>query len=701
MLISELKGLVPNEFLEACKERGIETLTPPQQLALASGLLKRNNIVVASATASGKTLIAEIAMVNSIIRDRKKAVYVAPLRALVSEKFEEFKKLYPYLKIAISIGELDSLDKWLDEYDIILVSTEKLDSLIRHGSTLVDGVGCFVFDEIHMLGDVSRGSVLEILITRLKRMAPEAQIVALSATIGNANEIAGWLNAALVESDYRPVDLKKGIILDGIVYYKDNEEELLGSSKIPEIRIAEDTIERGKQLIIFYTTKRNAEAGAERISKIIEKYAKSNQVKLLEIGGKIKNILDKPTSQCEKLANVVERGVAFHHSGLVNEQRKIVEDMFKEGYIKAVCSTTTLSLGINMPANTVVVRDTSRYSELGGGEKLSMNEVTQLFGRAGRPKYDKEGRALLVARSKGEIIDLYSRYINAKLEPINSTLGMLPILRTHILAFIATQFLSSKEAILNFFSESFYGYQYNSINEIRDITDNILNEFLNWGFVEKKGSIYCATRLGKRVSELYIDPLSAKWIVSMLQKKRDNMANLFMITNSIEIRPYVKETDKAVEMFNRYKSFIDEWLEEEMNSVGFYDPLKAMSTACMLNDWANEKSEQEIVEKYSTTPGVLRTKLVNADWLIYAASELAKIMHIHNMDLIELRLRLKYGIKEELLDLVRLEQVGRVRARLMYNNGIKSISDLKKENAKKTVEKLLGKEITEKIFSQI
>jgi len=591
---------------------------------------------------------------------------------------------------------------WLEKYDIIFVSTEKLDSLIRHGAGWINDVGCFVFDEIHMIGDTSRGSVLEILITRLKRAVPNAQIVALSATIGNAKEIAEWLGARLVESSYRPVELKKGIVLDGKVYYRDEEEELLGNSKIPEVRIVEDTLERGKQLILFYSTKRNAEAGAERLAKIVERYIKEDEKKeLSEVAKRAKSVLGRPTSQCEKLAKGIENGVAFHHSGLVNEQRKIVEDSFRNGLIKVVCSTTTLSLGINMPAHTVVVRDTSRYSEMEGGEKLSVNEVTQLFGRAGRPKYDKEGRALLIAKSKAEILDLYMRYIDAELEPINSTLGMLPILRTHILAFIATEFLRSKEAITDFFGDSFYGYQYGNIHEISDIIDEIINELLDWRFIEKKGSLYNATKIGKRISELYIDPLSAKWIVDTLPKKRDTIGNLFMITNSIEMRPYVKVVDDAEEGFFRYREFIDEWLEGEMSEFMLYDPLKALSTAYMLNDWINEKSEQEIIEKYSTTPGALYTKLTNADWLIYAASELAKIMHIPNIDLIMLRLRLKYGIKEELLDLVRLEQVGRVRARLMYNNGIKSVADLKKEGASRIVEKLFGKEIAEKIMSQV
>jgi helicase len=700
MLVSELKGIAPNEFLDSCKERGITSLTPPQELALAAGLLKKRSLVVASPTASGKTLIAEIAMINSVIREQKKAIYVAPLRALVSEKYDEFKSAYPYLKIAISIGELDFLDPWLPKYDIILVSTEKLDSLIRHGASWINDVGCVVFDEIHMLGDASRGSVLEILATKLRRLINSAQIIALSATIGNAKEIAEWLGAGLVESDYRPVKLEKGIVLNDKVYYRDNEEMLLGGSKIPEIRVVEDTIERGKQIIVFYATKRNAEAGAEKIARIVERYVKSD-AELAEIAKNIKGVLSRPTSQCEKLAKLIEKGVAFHHSGLVNEQRKIVEDSFRSGKIKVVCSTTTLSLGINMPAHTVLVRDTSRYSEMNGAEKLSVNEMTQLFGRAGRPKYDKEGRALLISKSKSEVIDFYNRYMAAEPEPIDSTLGMLPVLRSHILAFIATEFLRSREAMSGFFSETFYGYQYASMNEINEVISDILDEFVSWSFIEKSKSIYNANRLGKRVSELYIDPLSAKWILDTLPKERDTIANLFMITNAIEMRPYVKAVEDAEEMFYAYKGFIDSWLEGAMNEVGLYDPLRALSTALMLNDWINERSEQEIVEKYSTTPGALHSKLANADWLAYATTELAKIVHVPTIKLIELRLRLRYGIREELLDLVRLEQVGRVRARLMYNNGIKSVADLKKEGSNRIVVGLFGKEVAEKILSQV
>jgi len=702
MEIASLKGKIPNEVIESIVSRGISRLTPPQEIAVSRGLLSGKSMVVASPTASGKTLIAEIAMLNAVFA-RKKAVYIAPMRALVSEKYEEFKNAYPYLKIAMSIGDLDSLDAWLSGYDIIMVSTEKFDSLIRHGIGWLADIGCIVLDEVHMLGDPERGTLLEVLITKLKRTCKDAQFIALSATIGNANEIAEWLKAELVESNYRPIELKKGIVAGNRVFYIDGDEELAGSSKIPEARIAEDVLVKGKQLLVFYSTKRNAEAGAERLSHIVENFVQDKKDELSAVADEIEGALSRPTEQCKRLAKCVRSGVAFHHSGLVNVQRHAVEEAFKGNSIKVICSTTTLGLGVNLPAHTVLVRDTSRYSEGYGSVKMSVNEVTQLFGRAGRPKYDKEGRALLLAKSKEEVRDLYERYMNSALEPIESSLGIMPLLRSHILALIATKFLRSKEGITTFFGETFYGYQYSSMSDIESIIESSLNEFLAWGFVEKIGSTYSATRMGERVSELYIDPLSAKWIIDKMAEKRDTLANLFMITNTKEMQPYVRVTESAEDNFFAYVHMIDSSpgpgsIEDQ--GLGYYDPLKPFSTAMMLNEWIEEKGEGEIVKKYGTTPGALFSKITNADWLLYAAAELGRIMHVPTRDIVELRVRMRYGIKEELLDLIRLEQVGRVRARLLFNAGIRSVADIRKKESQELIRKMFTKDLAEKIISQ-
>lgn len=703
MNIHDLKGKLPNEIIESIASRGIGELTPPQEKAFKKGLLENKNLVIASPTASGKTLVAEIACINSILSKGRKAIYIAPMRALATEKYNEFKEAYPYISTAISIGDLDSNDPWLKEYKMLFFSTEKFDSLLRHGIDWLQSIGCIVFDEVHMLGDISRGPTLELLMTKLSIMC-EAQVIALSATIGNPEEIAKWSRAELIESDYRPVKLLKGVLHGENAYYnyekETKEQELLGSNKIPEIRLVQDTLEQNKQILVFYSTKRNTETGATRIAQYIKsRLSRENIAELEGISSEVLNALDRPTEQCIKLSNLVSSGVAFHHSGLLNKQRALIENAFKNNKIKAICATTTLGYGVNLPAHTVLIRDVTRFED-GYSERLGINEITQLFGRAGRPKYDKEGRAMVLASTKDKVKEL-GKYIETNPESIDSALGVAPVLRTHILAFVAENFLNDEKAMQKFMSKSFYSFQYGNQRHINNIIDDVLSELHEWEFIEIDRKSYRATKLGKRVSELYIDPLSAKWIVDSLSNELDIIGILYMISNTLEMRPHVKATQEAEEAYAAYQHMT----HSSTTSGNYYRlnneyyPVRAFSTALMLNDWMNEKKEPEIVSKYSSTPGALYAKLTNADWLIYASAEIARILKKSQHKLIETRVRLRYGIKDELLDLVRLEQIGRIRARTLYINGIQKVSDILKNREK--VNALLGNEIAERIFKQL
>ena len=693
----ELKGKVPDEILESALTRKIKVLTPPQEEAVDNGLLSGRNLVVASPTASGKTFIAELAMLKSVIWDRKKAVYIAPMRALVSEKYNEIKECYPYIKSAVSIGDLDSLDKWLEVYDIVFVSTEKLDSLLRHGIGWIGQVGCFVFDEIHVIDDVSRGPTLEILLAKLRRMVPSAQFIALSATIGNPEELAEWIDAGLVKSEYRPVPLRRGIVVRGSILYEEGKESMHANGRVAELAVVEDVLEIGKQMLVFYSSRRNAEAGAEKIGELVYgRLGEAEKKKLDALADEILNVLDRPTAQCEKLARHARKGVAFHHGGLVNKQRNIIEDAFRGGLIRVICATTTLAYGVNLPAHTVVVRDISRYSGTGGSQRLGINEVLQIFGRAGRPRYDSEGRALMISKGEGEAEALFSRYMRSRPDDISSKLGVLPVLRTHVLAFISSGFLSRSDSILAFLAETFYGRQYSDTSGIMEIVDEIIGELLEWKFVKRENGAYVATSIGEKVSGLYIDPVSAKWLIDSIPKAKDLTSCLFMIASTLEMRPYSKATEEAYLEVEEYcRTF-------GTPVAGLYgEPERALSTALMLREWADERSEAEIMKKYGESPGSLYTKLSNADWLLYSGMEMARLIHADQSALLEARARVKYGIRKELLDLVRLEQVGRVRARIMFNAGLKTVSDLRHEGAEKRLERLFGKEISKRIYSQV
>ncbi|MDP6459814.1 MAG: DEAD/DEAH box helicase, partial [Candidatus Hydrothermarchaeota archaeon] len=204
---------LPTEAVEILREVGISELYPPQEEAILQGLLElRSSYVVSVPTASGKTLIAELLMVKSLLERRGKCLYIVPLRALASEKYEDFKKYEVLgLRTAISTGDLDSKDSWLTNYDIIVSTSEKADSLLRHRTEWLGEVNVLVADEIHLINDAHRGPTLEVTIAKLLHLNPKLLVLGLSATIKNAGEMASWLKAKLIAMDWRPIELREGV----------------------------------------------------------------------------------------------------------------------------------------------------------------------------------------------------------------------------------------------------------------------------------------------------------------------------------------------------------------------------------------------------------------------------------------------------------------------------------------------------------
>ena len=219
MKLSTIKKDIPKELYNILNKE-IKELRPSQEKAIKKGLFKNNNLLVCTPTASGKTLIAEMAAIKNILEGKGKAIYIVPLKALANEKFKDFKKRYDHLiKIALSIGDLDSSDSYLSDYNLIICTAEKLDSLIRHHTPWLSSVATVIVDEVHLMNDVGRGPTVEILITILRKLLKDMQLIALSATIGNPEELAEWLDAELVIDTWRPVKLHKGIYLENEIEF--------------------------------------------------------------------------------------------------------------------------------------------------------------------------------------------------------------------------------------------------------------------------------------------------------------------------------------------------------------------------------------------------------------------------------------------------------------------------------------------------
>lgn len=696
------------------------SLNPVQKGAVEKGVLELENLVVSSPTSSGKTLIAEMAGLHAFFNLKKKMVYLSPLVALAREKFEDFKRKYENLgiKIALSIGNYDSADPFLEKYHWIIASNEKCDSLIRHGAPWLDQIGLIVLDEIHLLNDSSRGPTLEILITLLRELVPQAQILALSATIKNCQEIARWLEADLLRSNFRPVPLYQGIFLKNQIEVFGKENYYLKPGPSPEEAISENTLFLKKQLVFFLSTRRNAEALAERLARFVLSYLDlKEQIELEKLAKKIEGSLETATSQCKKLANCIRGGVAFYHAGLVSRQKILIEEAYKKGILKVISSTTALAYGINLPSFRAVVRDVKRFYPGMGSAFIPVLEVQQMFGRSGRPQYDKWGEGILIARSREEKKELERIYLKGELEEISSKIANEMTLRMHILALIANGFCRTKERLGEFFSKTFFGFKLGVSYFLEAKIEEILVLLENWKFIRRIQVMidhepeerFKPTKLGRRISELYIDPLTAHQFIEGLKSslRIKNFPLLCLLSKAIELKPSLtlrlRDLPEIERIISRHEGEFLMELPDQFEEA-YEEFLREVKMALVFANWLEEKTEEELLEKYGVTPGELRSRLEIADWLLYSLLEIGKILRISKEKMIKIRKirkRLEYGIREELLNLVRLEGIGRIRARLLFNAGLSNIPKLRKASLKELSKILGSKKLAQKIKEQI
>jgi len=690
---------LPEQVKEIVLEEGIAELYPPQEEAVKAGALEGRTLVLASPTASGKTLVAELCALKHILEKDGKTIYLTPLRALASEKFEEFKKYTAIVKangkrlrVGISTGDYDSTDPWLERYDIIITTNEKADSLLRHRAKWMEDISLVVADEVHLLNDSERGPTLEVVLARLLQINPDIQILALSATIGNVQEIAEWLKADYITTEWRPVSLKEGVLLNDEIQYKDGDARKIEKrTRDGAINLTLNTVKSGGQALVFTSTRKSAVALAKKMTGEIEKALSKPIKRALEHEANKILVAGERTRLSESLAELVRCGVAFHHAGLGGGHRKVIEDLFRQGRIKILTATPTLAFGVNLPARMVVVQDYKRYEAGYGWYPINVLEYKQMAGRAGRPKYDKNGEAILIAKTADEADYLLQSYILARPERIWSRLAVERILRSHVLATIAADFAHTERGLFEFFGRTFYAHQYD-VDAIKSIIGKILKYLYEEEMIEVYGEDINATRFGKRVSDLYIDPASAVIVRDALKAKPTNLIQqdltelslLHLIAHTPDmgptLRPYTSEVDGiAVFMEEHREEFLVAPPNEWEDRIEYEEFLGEIKTAMVLNGWIEERSEDEIIEKFRVQPGDLYRTLENAKWLLHATHELALLFGNKQVPPQALQLveRVEKGVKKELLPIIKLEGVGRVRGRIMYNAGYKTIEDIK------------------------
>jgi len=503
-------------------------------------------------------------------------------------------------------------------------------------------------------------------------------------------------------------------------------------------KVALETIKMNKQALIFVASRPSAEKTAEEIASL-------TSFNYPELEKEILHKISAPTKQCRRLSHCVKKGIAFHHSGLTSAQRELIEDEFRRGTIKIICATPTLAAGVNMPAFRVIIKSLKRYSEKWGNDWIPVLEYLQMAGRAGRPQYESHGEAISIAKNDAEKEEIYERYILGVPEEIYSKLAAEPILRTSLLSLISSGIIKDTKSLHDFYSKTFWAHQYQEYHKLAEKIEKMVALLKEYQFItienqentttsdadiptdfvsasslsKKQNKIKDNTQtqssqkmrptlLGKRISELYLDPLTARHLLDCLEnftEKKPLFSLLQMISHTLEMRPLLsikaKDHDEIQDQLNKH---CDHLLEEEPSAYDLeYDQfLTSLKTALFFDEWIQEKDEEYLLEKYDIRPGEIHVKLDLAEWLLYATEEFSKITSNHHAqkEIHKLRLRLQYGVKEELLALLKLKGIGRVRARRLYANGIKDIGAIKTADIT-TLTQIIGSALTQDIKIQV
>ncbi|RZH67313.1 DEAD/DEAH box helicase [Natrinema altunense] len=498
----EVAEVLP-EFADAF---AFEEFNRMQREALPALLESEENVVASAPTASGKTALAELAICKALA-DGGTALFIAPMRALTNEKEDDWDRFEELdYSVYVVTGERDLNPRRARRADILVMTPEKLDSATRkHDSRRYDfvtDIDVCVIDEVHLLDADRRGSVLEVTISRLRRLC-EPRIVALSATMPNIDDVAAWLDAPEETTfefgeEYRPVELNAGVktYTHGDNSFADKYRRLYRALDLAEPHLRED----GQALVFVSSRQDTVQAAKKARDEIAERDIP------MGARGDYDFHTDSTDLDDATLRKSVLDGVAFHHAGLSKNDRDLVEEWFKEGHIELLFSTSTLAWGVNLPARCVVIRDTKHHDPLEGEVDMSPLDVLQMLGRAGRPGYDDIGYGWVISDSAEA--DKYRRLLRDGKE-IESRLA--ESLETHLNAEIAMGTITDLEDVMDWLETTFYyvrgqsrpdDYDFPNLRQrVRDCLEGLVER----GFVETGEDLSIeATPRGVLTSKYYL-----------------------------------------------------------------------------------------------------------------------------------------------------------------------------------------------------
>jgi helicase len=665
----------------------IKEFNPAQKAVIESGYLDdKSNYIISIPTASGKTVLGVLPALKTIL-DGGKAIYAAPLLSIQNEKVKEFKAFEEH---GINVGKHPS------SADFSVMVFESFDALTRFSWNVLRDVDTLIIDEFHMIGEYTRGPTLEAAITRAKIINPSMRIIALSATLKNIEEIEGWLEGSCIEHDYRPVPLHKEV-LDAEMFNTKNKNDVI-------VKILEKSIKDKSQALAFVSTRRFTESLATYVAKKINKKINAEQRKRFkEVSDKILEVPKKkgslPTSTCLKLAESCEHGIAFHHAGLFNEQKEIIEDEFRKGNILMITATPSLMYGVNLPSKTVVIRDHTRWTG-NGPQPIPVFDYEQMSGRAGRPQYDDVGYSYLIAKTMDEAQNLQDYYVDGEIELTNSKLiDNKDAVYRQIIAQIASSLSKNLDELTDFFGKTFYGYQMSNNSSMALFAEDSLRFELESAlqFLLSNGIIR-ATPEGLKTTEFGNLIAKSNYSVETAVKIKEYLSYSNGLNSEEFIYALCETPDLPLISFKGRKSkdpVRDKLTEHGIFAVDIGNP---EATAVSLIEWIGERNEYEIENKYNVYSASTRRSAYEASRLVKFAKDtsqvLGKYSNLKEFDI--LSARLYYGVNEDIIPLVvGVKRLGRKRARNLVNVFGDDLSGVS-ENELQKVEGI-GPKLAEKI----
>ncbi|XP_074486262.1 DNA polymerase theta isoform X1 [Sebastes fasciatus] len=734
---------LPKPVLERYQKHGVTHMFEWQAQCLMVGqVLQGGNLVYSAPTSAGKTLVSELLMLKRVLETKRKALFILPFVSVAKEKMHYLQSVFEEAGVRVE-GYMGSTSAagGFKALDVAVCTIEKANSLINR---LIEEdnmalLGMVVVDELHMVGDSGRGYLLELLLTKIRYIAQKqnttgslsegVQIIGMSATLPNLSLLASWLGAELYQTDYRPVPLHEHLKVGCNIYDKSLS---VVRQFTPALHVKGDddhivslcyeTVREGRSVLLFCPSKNWCEKLADSIAREFYNIRHTDrqgeaepQPVCLDREGLVDVVAQlrrTPAGLDPILQRTVPWGVAFHHAGLTFDERDVLEGAFRQGMVRVLAATSTLSSGVNLPARRVIIR-TPTFN----GHLLDPLTYKQMAGRAGRQGVDTTGESVLVCkeaeRQKG--ISL----LTGALQPISSCLvrregeGVTTSMLRAILEIIVGGVASTPQdvksyALCSLLAASMTRDGKKESNEetnkgaIEACVEWLMeNEFIS---IQKDGQEerYCPTQLGGATLSSSLSPPEALGIFADLQRAMKG----FVLENDLHILYLITPLYAEWTTIDWYQFFcLWEQLSSSMKRVaelvGVQEGFLARSvggkivaktekqrrqmaihkrffTTLVLQDLVNEVPLGTVASKYNCNRGQLQSLQQSASTYAGMVTVFCKRLGWHNMELLlsQYQTRLSFGVQRELVDLVRVSLLNATRARALYAQGLCTVAEL-------------------------